>query len=204
MKIYGGDSIRDTMAQLSEAEVSGNTSLVRSTLGQLSDRDKFPAKALIFHEDARPGYFGTWTRSSCLIGPRTPLKRDVQQFDYGYDSGEDWEDEPAGDDIADDGEDEEEADDPDSEMDDWLVDDDETLDHTPEEDSFAESPIDISVTSHKRKAAEQDKKATKKRKVVVPLVPFVKGPMWEEEIGTSTYEPFEAYQIRFFNGMPPS
>ena len=61
------------MSQLSEAEVAGDDTEVRRLLALLRDRRAVPAKAFSFHEDARPGYFGTFTRSSREIGPRRPL-----------------------------------------------------------------------------------------------------------------------------------
>ncbi|KAG9318535.1 hypothetical protein JVU11DRAFT_626 [Chiua virens] len=38
------------------------------------------------------------------------------------------------------------------------------------------------------------------RKVVVPLVPHVKGPFWESHIGHCGYDPFHMYRIQLFNG----
>jgi hypothetical protein len=190
------------IAQLNEAEVAGDVNLVRSILNQLSDRDIVPAKVFIFADDARPGYFGTWTRDSRIIGPRTPLARDVAVFDYGYDSGEEWEEEPAGDadDIIDDGEDEDgEQDDADSDMESWLVDDDaEPLSPAL---SRGASPVFSSLqASAKRKAESEDAKLAKKRKVVVPLFPFAKGPSWEQTIGRCEHNMFNAYRIQLFNG----
>ena len=204
-RIYNPCSIQDVMTKLSEAEIVGDDNEVRTLLNQLQDRALFPAKVLIYHEDARPGYFGTWTRSSKIIGPRRPFGKDVVEFDYNYDSGEDWEEEPIGDVddvLQDDGEDgdSEEAD---SDLDDWLVDDDEE----PETYQTVQgaSPLgfpdfsDMPPPPPKRKAVEPDKKV-KKRKVVVPLVPFSKGPCWERRIGEYEYEPFNSYRIQLFNG----
>ena len=36
--------------------------------------------------------------------------------------------------------------------------------------------------------------------MVIPLVPFAKGPEWETSIGRCTYEPFKSYRIQLFNG----
>lgn len=207
-KTNGGLAVRDLMTQLSEAEIAGDVNVVRSLLSKLTDRTLFPAKVMIFHEDARPGYFGTWTRSSQNVGPRTPFAKDVVELDYGYDSGEDWEEEPNedADDVVADGEDDEgDADDQDSDMDDWLVDDDGDP-GTPLEERMA-SPLlpDIPLPAiPKRKAEDAEKKLAKKRKVVVPLVPFAKGPCWESSIGECEYEPFRPYQMRLFNGVSSS
>lgn len=178
--------MREVLNQLSEAEVTGDAGRVRDLLTTLADRSVLPAKVLIFHEDSRPGLFGTWTRISSVIGPRRPFRRDVIALDYGYDSGEEWEGEPEGDadDVLDD-EEEEEGSEQDSDMDDWLVDDD------PIEEIGGQSPIHLDLpAATKRKAEGGDKKLAKKRKVVVPLVPFAKGPCWESRIGEARYEPF--------------
>ncbi len=165
------------VTRLSEAEVTGDTGLVRDLLTKLSDRTVVPAKVFIFADDARPGYFGTWTRSSKTIGPRTPFHRDTLEFDYAYDSGEEWEEEPPGeaDDVVDDEEDEGEAEDPDSDMDDWLVDDDDEEPGTPLEDREVSFLPDVPRVS-KRKPEATENKPPKKRKMVVPLVPYAKGP----------------------------
>jgi len=193
------------MTKLSEAEIVGDDNEVRTLLDQLQDRKLFPAKSLIYHEDARPGYFGTWSRNSKIIGPRRPFGKDVVEFDYNYDSGEDWEEEPMGDVddvLQDDGEDgdSEEAD---SDLDSWLVDDDEEPE-TYQAVRDASPPgfpdfSDMPPPPLKRKAVEPDKKV-KKRKVVVPLIPFSKGPYWETRIGECEYEPFNSYRIQLFNG----
>ncbi|KAJ7046609.1 chromatin assembly factor 1 subunit A-domain-containing protein [Mycena alexandri] len=208
LKTRSSVSVRDMIAQLNEAEVSGDVNFVRSMLTQLSDRDIVPAKVFIFADDARPGYFGTWTRNSRIIGPRTPFARDVAVFDYGYDSGEEWEEEAAGDadDVIDDGEDEDgEVEDADSDLDSWLV-DDEDEPQTPQTpaDSRGGSPVFSTLRAPvKRKAeATEDPKLAKKRKVVVPLVPFAKGPAWEQTIGRCEYNMFNSYRIQLFNDTP--
>jgi chromatin assembly factor 1 subunit A len=203
------------MSQLSEAEVTGDAAVVRSYLDRLSDRTQFPAKVFIFDEDSRPGYFGTRSKSSTVIRPRKPFVQDAVVLDYSYDSGEEWEgeEEGAGDEVAGDDDDEEgegAVEDEDSDADSWLVDDDEV--EMPDLDRM--SPIsDVSLTGMslnlppeptlpKRKVdvvGKEDKADQKKRKVV-PLVPFIKGPCWESEVGVCEYVPFETYRIQLFNG----
>ena len=193
------------MSQLSEAEIGQNDDLVRIILDKLRDRTLLPAKALSFHTDARPAYFGTWTRNSRFIGPRTPLAKDTLAFDYGYDSGEEWEEEPVGDadDVVDGGEEEDgDGDDSDSDLESWLVDDDDEPVSVHDKDS---SPplLDLTVAAPilKRKAHNTEKKSGKKRKVVLPLTPFAKGPVWESTIGQCNYDPFNPYRIQLFNGI---
>lgn len=208
-RTYSPYSVREFISKLSEVEVAGDDSEVRTLLSQLQDRVLFPAKVFIYHEDARPGYFGTWTRSSKLIGPRRPFNKDVVEFDYGYDSGEDWEEEPMGDAddvLEDDGEDGD-TDEADSDLDSWLVDDDEAPEayqdlrdpSPPMLPNFPDMPPPPPPL--KRKAAEPERKA-KKRKIVVPLVPFSKGPCWETRISECEYEPFNHYRIQLFNDTP--
>ncbi|KAJ3506634.1 hypothetical protein NMY22_g17184 [Coprinellus aureogranulatus] len=191
-RTYHPYPVRDVMNQLSEAEVAGDDTVVRALLSKLQDRTQYPAKVLIFREDARPGYY------------------DLLVFDYGYDSGEEWEEEPVGEDVAEDDEEEDETEaDADSDADSWLVDDDEDVDVnlndldsiTPPDLFDSAPPLLPPVT--KRKADDGEKKhGSKKRKVVVPLVPFAKGPCWEEKIGECPYEPFNSYRIQLFNDTP--
>ncbi|KAF7304672.1 hypothetical protein MKEN_01181300 [Mycena kentingensis (nom. inval.)] len=204
LKTHNPVSTRDLMAQLTEAEVAGDVSLVRAITSKLADRELVPAKVLIFTDDARPGYFGTWSRDSRIIGPRSALKRDVAVFDYDYDSGEEWEEEPAGDadDIVDDGEDEDvDGTEADSDADSWLVDDDD--EPVTMGSSRGASPVfPVFPAPAKRKAQGEDSKIAKKRKVVVPLVPFGKGPCWEETIGQCEHTLFNPYRIQLLNDTP--
>ncbi|KAG6831301.1 hypothetical protein H0H92_011508 [Tricholoma furcatifolium] len=203
LKTYNPLCVRDIVNKLSEAEVEGDDATVRSLLAQLNDRSVLPAKVLIFAEDSRPGYFGTWTRSSRIIGPRTPCAKDVLVFDYGYDSGEEWEEEAVGDaeDVVGEGDDEEDGDEADSDADSWLVDDDEDVGgvslEDPERDPF-DIP-DLPSLPSKRKAEDGEKKTGKKRKIVVPLVPYAKGPCWETSIGQCESTLFDSYRIQMFN-----
>ncbi|KAH9842954.1 chromatin assembly factor 1 subunit A-domain-containing protein [Rhodofomes roseus] len=212
MKTYSAHSVRSIMAQLTEAEVTGDDDTVRALLSVLRDRRATPVKVLIFTEDARPGYFGTWTRSSREVGPRAPFGRDVLALDYGYDSAEEWEgeEESGGDDVVEDADEEEAGDgegEDDSDTDSWLVDDDEVEDPgTPVEERRADSPdlmlLDVPYVPSKRKTTLEASKQSKKRKVVIPLVPFTKGPCWESTVGRCSYEPFEPYRIELFNDTP--
>jgi chromatin assembly factor 1 subunit A len=196
------------MNRLTEAEVTGEDDcVVRVLLSTLRDRTKIPAKVLIFHEDARPGYFGTWTRNSREVGPRTPFARDVVSIDYTVDSEAEWEEEEEGD-VLDGGEEENEddgaaAEDVDSDLESWLVDDDEPVEPgTPVDERFG-SPDFPPPLAPKRKSKTEDetKKTTgKKRKIVEQLVQFEKGPCWESTIGECTWGPFKAMRIQFFNG----
>jgi len=203
------DTIRSLMTRLSEAEVSGDAPAVRALLSHLQDRTRIPAKVLIFHEDERPGYFGTFTKDSRPVKPRRPFARDDIALDYTYDSGAEWVKRTKGEetmvlgDSDDERDDEEESDD----LDGWLVDGDEEEVATPVEqreglDEFPFPPTSGRSKS-KRKAGkekETDTDGKAKKRKVVSLVTFVKGPCWETAIGGCEYEPFNQYRIRFFNG----
>jgi chromatin assembly factor 1 subunit A len=206
------DTVRSLMAQLSEAEVSDDTAAVRALLSKLQDRTWIPAKVLIFHEDERPGYFGTITKRSRLIKPRRPFARDHIAIDYSYDSGAEWgeEDEGGGDDVLGDSDDERDNEEESDDLDGWLVDGDDEEAVTPIEeregldDAFPFPPLAEGSKSKRKvvKEKETDTEArVKKRKVVVPLVPFVKGPCWETVIGDCEYDPFNHYRIQLFNGQ---
>lgn len=198
------ESVRDIVTRLSEAEVTGDTSLVRHLLSKLGNRIALPAKVFIFHDDVRPGYFGTRTRTSTAIRPRRPFAKDVLEMDYGYDSGEEWEPEPAGegDDVVEDEDEDVDGDDQDSDADSWLVDDDDLDEVTAVPEDDMGPLLDLPRPSAaKRKADDAQPNLSKKRKLVVPLVPFAKGPYWEPVIGQCQYAPFNGYRIRFFNGM---
>ncbi|KAF7791279.1 hypothetical protein EIP86_002293 [Pleurotus ostreatoroseus] len=188
-KSYHPYPIRTILTQMNEAEIAGDDEAVRRLLALLRDRSVIPAKVLIFSEDARPGYFGTWTRNSREVGPRTPFARDVVAIDYSYDSGEEWEEEPGeADDVLEGEEEEDNGEEADSDLDSWLVDDDDVADPGTPIEERAGSPdffdVDLPPPPPKRKTNDNEAKITKKRKVVVPLVPFSKGPCWENVIDT--------------------
>ncbi len=205
-------AVRSIMAGLSEAEVSDDTAVVRALLSELHDRTRTLAKVFIFREDERPGYFGTFTKRSRLIKPRRPFARDDIAIDYAYDSGAEWgeEEEGGGDDILGDSDDERDDDEGSDDLDGWLVDGDDGEAATPveERDGLEAFPFPPPPEGgkHKRKVEKEKEKEmdtegkTKKRKAVVPLVPFIKGPCWETEIGDCEYEPFNHYRIQLFNG----
>ncbi|KAG1891349.1 hypothetical protein F4604DRAFT_409243 [Suillus subluteus] len=199
-KSFSACNAKDIYSQLNDAEIAGDTSQVRYLSDILWDRKMLPAKVLIFHEDARPGYYGSWTKNSRIVGPRSPFARDLLARDYGYDSGEEWEDEGAADaDNVDDDDDEEgDGEEGDSDLESWLVDDDE-IEVVPDDRDLSPPLLDIPLPPPKRKAEPLNKQPEKKRKIVVPLVPYTKGPLWESVIGQCEYDPFKPYRIQLFN-----
>ncbi|CAE6441838.1 unnamed protein product [Rhizoctonia solani] len=185
--------VRAIMQELTDAEVVGDSKTVRRLTNLLKNRRALPAKLFHFHENKRPAYYGTWTKSSSYISSRNPLGKD-ESLDYDYDSGEDWEEEGDGEVIVSDGSDEEDSGSEDEEEG-WLVDDDE-VEEIPS-DAMDESG-DVSV---KRKAKASGEKDGKRRKVE-KLAPFQKGPCWEEELGQPSYEAFNVYRIQLLNDCP--
>jgi chromatin assembly factor 1 subunit A len=133
----------------------------------------------------------------------------VIAFDYGYDSGEEWnEDDVNGEDVDEGDEEEgETVDDADSDLDSWLVDDDEVVELESERREPSPSLLlPILPPTAKRKLGTTEKESTleKKRRAVVPLVPFAKGPVWEQSIGNCHSDAFTPYKIHLFNGILPS
>lgn len=58
---------------------------------------------LSFHEDCRPPYHGTWSKTSSIVTGRNPFGKDTTYLDYDYDSEAEWEegDDEVGEDIED-------------------------------------------------------------------------------------------------------
>ncbi|ONK72400.1 uncharacterized protein A4U43_C04F19030 [Asparagus officinalis] len=57
-------------------------------------------KLLQFDKSNRPAYYGTWSKKSCAVGPRRPLKMDPD-LNYDVDSDEEWEEEEPGESLSD-------------------------------------------------------------------------------------------------------
>lgn len=84
-------------------------------------------KILLFDEDVRPPYVGTYTkvrsRDEGLKLARNPLRRVREELDYDYDSEAEWEEPEEGEDLDSEGESDSGSEGPD-EMDDFLDDED--------------------------------------------------------------------------------
>ncbi|KAG8900324.1 hypothetical protein FRB99_006112 [Tulasnella sp. 403] len=209
VKTHSNVSVREIMTKLNEAELTGDVSRTRQLQQLLKNRRTVPLKFLQFCDNVRPGYYGTWTRSSPHVGPRTPFARDHVAFDYSYDSGEDWEEEPEdAEDVVSNGSDEEEETatlDGDDEFDDWLVGDDEVefeggID--PANPARSISPtLEPNRTGKRKHDVEKEKeKEAKKRRVFKPLVPYSCGPVWETRLGDCP-DHLSGFRIQLLNGM---
>ena len=60
---------------------------------------RLKTKTLLFVENIRPPYCGTWRKKSTMITPLNPLAEDKSFFDYELDSDQEWEYE-SGEDIG--------------------------------------------------------------------------------------------------------
>lgn len=69
-------------------------------------------KLFHFHENTRPAYYGTWTKTSSRVQGCAPLAEDRQLFDYDVDSDDEWQEEDPGESLSgseDEGEEEEDV-----------------------------------------------------------------------------------------------
>lgn len=67
-------------------------------------------KFLLFHQNNRPAYYGTFTKCSEIVTGSEPLAQDTEMFEYEVDSDEEWEEPEEGEELG--GSDNEEDKDP--------------------------------------------------------------------------------------------
>lgn len=158
---------------------------------QLRNTDKYPIKLLKFHADVRPGYIGTWTKTSSTISGRNPYGRDTNLLDYDYDSEAEWDEDPEdAEDIKEDSGDEEMLEESDDDLDGWLAGDDEVEFEAGYEGELSLADLEDDSNNPfaqpagedgKKKAKKAGKPLVKKKKVTGPLIPVIRGPYWEDE-----------------------
>ncbi|KAL4401964.1 CAF-1 complex protein [Malassezia pachydermatis] len=209
-------NVRDIMKAVTESDVLGGNAEERAKHGleELNNRKLIPIKLLQFQSDRRPGWVGTWTRSSTFITPRKPLGQDPLAIDYSYDSDAGWEDFEEGENVdAMDEKDDDESiagSEEDSEMDDWLEDDlEEEEDPMMTDDSVAELEAPDLAASRNAVVSQSTStvntlKPKKKLKLLgrrfdSKLVPYITGPHWETTFSEPSHESFEPYQIHMLN-----
>lgn len=214
--IHPAISVRNIMKSVTESDVLGGDAEEEAKRGleKLNDRRLIPLKLLQFQTDRRPGWMGTWTRSSTFITPRRPLGQDPVALDYTYDSEAEWDVGEEGENVDDmDDRDEESgaSSDEDSEMADWLEDDLEVEDElVPEvqpvsEDCFAETKQDKDQsrgtpnTTNENVLKPRKKVKLLGRRFDSKLVPFITGPHWENTLTVSNPESFDSYCISMLN-----
>jgi len=170
---------------------------------RLLNTDKFPRKVLAFDQQARPPYTGTFTKSSVVVGPRTPFQQDPL-FDYSYDSGDDWMEDEGGEDV-DEGDPDAEADedvsedDEEGEFDDWL---DNTEDQLFKPDADGDIPM-LGATPPPVASVHAAVKRKIPLKHIQKLNQDCQGPFWESEIGKHPAEEWNPYRIQLLNGELP-
>ena len=114
------------MTSIQESELSGNISESSRLQAILRNPEKVPIKLLKFSTDVRPGYCGTWTKTSAVVNGRNPFAKDVDVLDYEYDSEAEWDDDPedaedvGAEDMSVDGAEEGAMSDSDDDLDGWL------------------------------------------------------------------------------------
>lgn len=189
------------MSRITEAAEEGDYTTTSDLAKLLADRKILPLRFMHFSHEGRPEYVGTWTKSSAIVGPRTPFAKDTA-LDYEAEGIDAWleEEEGEADDLASLDEDEEIDEDGDSE-DDWIVSDDvvELVDGAEMQGSPHSSLSSLPGVGKRKIECDEKMGGVKRRKIVTAFVPDIKGPIWEPTIGECT-RAFKRYQIRLLNG----
>lgn len=210
-------SVRQVVVDINESNVTGHDP--RASYKLLDDRRKVPIKLLKFHADRRPGYVGTWSKTSKVIGFRTPWDKDKALLNYDVDSDEEWDEDGEEEGDAEDiesagGRSDDEGEESEALSDDWMCDDDEVEfieGHNGEEDVMmgdGDSDIVVVETAEARKRIDDRerkskaaKEAQKKKKANGLMVPIVKGLDWANAVGASSeLKVFKSMRIEFLNG----
>ncbi|KAE8223468.1 hypothetical protein CF319_g3500 [Tilletia indica] len=156
--------VRQVMRGVAESDIVGGEAALEAKRALdriISDRSLVRLKFIHFEQDRRPGWYGTFTRPSNLIGPRRPFAQDPVLLDYSYDSDDEWEDQGQleGEDL-DEGQEGEEEDkdeeDDDSEMDDWLIDDLEEVDDAESTAGEVPAPAAVAAASTDQQGDDAD------------------------------------------------
>ncbi|GAA5862228.1 hypothetical protein JCM3774_004831 [Rhodotorula dairenensis] len=214
-------SVRQTVNAISDATLTSQD--VSDLYDALKDPKKIKVKHFRFKEDLRPGYVGTWTKVSAVVGPRTPFARDTAILNYEHDSEAEWEeeaDDPEAEELASDGERSgDEKDEVGSDVDSWLAEDDE-IEY--QEGYDAEGDVvmlaaenggrephddddDVVVVEsdkvRKRKEREAKKRKAererKKRREV--MLPVAKGMFWQEDVEVVAEPALKTMRIQLLN-----
>ncbi|GAA6033097.1 hypothetical protein NBRC10512_001538 [Rhodotorula toruloides] len=215
--------VRDTVQKINDASLT--TQDTSELYDLLNDRLKIKVKLLKFHEDLRPGYVGTWTKTSVMVGARNPLGRETFHLNYDVDSEAEWEEEPDDPDAEDIGSDGGEDDvdgeaGENSDADSWLAEDDE-IEYEEGYDADGdmvmqaaenggrlpgEEDDDVVVMSDPQAEKEREakkRKAEKERRkrkgLDGPILPLVKGLIWQEDVDTVAEPVFKSMRIHFLN-----
>ena len=158
---------------------------------------KTKAKLLQFTENQRPAFYGTFSKKSKFVGPRTPFGKDIAFFDYDYDSDDDWEEEEPGESLMSDEEQPDREEDEEDEEDDdgffvghGVLDKDEITAHDDDEEGGedGEDDFDEDLEVKKQKIKEQQFLAEYNNKKLHKLKPRVFGCFWTKDEEESKME----------------
>ncbi|XP_077390846.1 chromatin assembly factor 1 subunit A [Festucalex cinctus] len=159
-----------------------------------------PMKLLLFRENHRPAYWGTWRKKSLHISPRCPLRKDTDLLDYEVDSDEEWEEEEPGESLShSEGEDEDEGGEDDDDNDGFFVphgylsDDEGALEEADGGD------LEKQKLQQRLKAREWEELMSTKNKMKV-LQPVVRGCLWEGDGAVSDL--LQAYAACLIEPLP--
>ncbi|XP_015117350.1 chromatin assembly factor 1 subunit A [Diachasma alloeum] len=142
--------------------------------------EKYRAKLLLFKENRRPPYWGTWRKKSLVINPRRPFTKDTKWFDYEVDSDEEWEEEEPGESLrgSDDEKDEENPDDNEYDVDnEFMVPHGYLSDEEAQADEEDEEEMPLELQKDKLKILEEEFEAEMKTKTS-KIKPKVVGCIW--------------------------
>ncbi|KAI7951240.1 hypothetical protein MJO28_006924 [Puccinia striiformis f. sp. tritici] len=210
-------TIREIVNGIAEAELTGSVDDTKKWRKTLQNRNLIQVKFLRFYEDVRPGYIGTWCKTSRLVSGRNPFGRETCLLDYDYDSEADWNEEDVeGEDLeqqSDGGQDEEGGEGMSSDLGDsgdedgWLVGDDDEIEVVDDSENHAHNrALDVNTDQlDHHQLGKQNKiniKGPTRRKIVGPLIPLVKGPIWEDSLGILSNPIFESFRIQMINDAP--
>ncbi|KAG0654646.1 hypothetical protein C6P46_001569 [Rhodotorula mucilaginosa] len=213
-------SVRQTVNAISDASLTSQD--VSNLYDALKDPKKVKVKHFRFKEDLRPGYVGTWTKTSAMVGPRTPFARDTAILNYEHDSEAEWEeevDDPDAEELASDGERSgDEREEPGSDVDSWLAEDDEIEyqegydadgdmvmlaaengGRVPGEDDDVVVVESDKVRKRREREAKKRKLERERKKKREVMLPVVKGMFWQEDVETVAEPALKKMRIQLLN-----
>jgi chromatin assembly factor 1 subunit A len=77
------------MSRITETAEEGDYTTTSELAKLLADRKITPLRFMHFSHEGRPEYIGTWTKSSAIVGPRTPFAKD-EAIDYEAEGIDAW------------------------------------------------------------------------------------------------------------------
>ncbi|XP_049588216.1 chromatin assembly factor 1 subunit A isoform X1 [Syngnathus scovelli] len=159
-----------------------------------------PMKLLLFRENHRPAYWGTWRKKSLHISPRCPLRKDTDLLDYEVDSDEEWEEEEPGESLShSEGEDEDEGGEDDDDNDGFFVPHGYLSDDEGALEEVDGGDLEKQKLQQRLKAREWEELMSTKNKMKV-LHPVVRGCLWEGDGPVSDL--LQSYAVCLIEPLP--